>query len=182
MLLKGCLHCHTTCSDGDLTPQEVADAYQARGYDFIAYTDHDYFPRQRCLEAYRAVRTDMIVFTGIELTVFEKGYLHINKIKGDREVLHVMNHLGEYDLPLAKIIERLAAVAQAYPLDAVEITTKGFRNREFEVPEIAYPKIASDDSHTRLGIGRAWIEMDTGRSKDAILRAVKNDDFWNCYL
>ena len=34
----------------------------------------------------------------------------------------------------------------------------------------------------RLGIGRAWIEMDAGRSKDAILRAVKNDDFWNCYL
>jgi hypothetical protein len=124
----------------------------------------------------------MIVFTGIELTVFEKGYLHINKIEGDRDVLHVMNHLGEYDLPLAKIIERLAAVAQTYPLDAVEITTKGFRNREFEVPEIAYPKIASDDSHTRLGIGRAWIEMDAGRSKDAILRAVKNDDFWNCYL
>jgi len=182
MLLKGCVHCHTTCSDGDLTPQEVADAYQAGGYDFIAYTDHDYFPRQRCLKAYRAVRTEMIVFTGIELTVFEKGYLHINKIEGDREVLHVMNHLGEYDLPLAKIIERLAAVAQTYPLDAVEITTKGFRNREFEVPEIAYPKIASDDSHTRLGIGRAWIEMDVGRSKDEILRAVKNDDFWNCYL
>jgi predicted metal-dependent phosphoesterase TrpH len=182
MLLKGCLHCHTTCSDGELAPQEVVEAYQARGYDFIALTDHDYFPRQRCLEAYRGIRSDLIVFYGIELTVFEKGYLHFNRIEGEREVLHILNHLGEYDLPLAKIVERLAALAKQYPLDAVEITTRGFRNPEFEVDDIPYPKMASDDSHTRQGIGRAWIEMDAARSMDAILRAVKHNDFWNCYL
>ncbi len=26
MFLKGCLHTHTSCSDGKLTPQEVANA------------------------------------------------------------------------------------------------------------------------------------------------------------
>ena len=31
MLLKGCLHTHTTCSDGKLSPQEVANEYGSRG-------------------------------------------------------------------------------------------------------------------------------------------------------
>ena len=127
------------------------------------------------------------------LAIFEPGevIIYINEIMQnpnelfDSEGVAMVNtlKLGSKGLQdAARDAERLAAVAQTYPLDAVEITTKGFRNREFEVPEIAYPKIASDDSHTRLGIGRAWIEMDAGRSKDAILRAVKHDDFWNCYL
>lgn len=35
------LHAHTTCSDGDLSPAELIDAYAARGYDALAITDHD---------------------------------------------------------------------------------------------------------------------------------------------
>ena len=39
--LKGNLHTHTTRSDGRLSPQERVAAYEARGYDFLALTDHD---------------------------------------------------------------------------------------------------------------------------------------------
>jgi hypothetical protein len=42
--------------------------------------------------------------------------------------------------------------------------------------------IASDDMNTRVGIGRAWIELDAPRAKDAIIRAIKKGRFWNCYL
>lgn len=38
---KANLHCHTTVSDGRLTPEEVKEAYMAEGYSVIAYTDHD---------------------------------------------------------------------------------------------------------------------------------------------
>ena len=38
--LKGNLHTHTTLSDGRLSPQERVTAYEARGYDFLALTDH----------------------------------------------------------------------------------------------------------------------------------------------
>ena len=38
--LKGNLHTHTTESDGLKSPLEVADWYAARGYDFLAITDH----------------------------------------------------------------------------------------------------------------------------------------------
>lgn len=35
------MHCHTTISDGQLTPEEVKEAYKARGYSIVAYTDHE---------------------------------------------------------------------------------------------------------------------------------------------
>lgn len=182
MLMKGCLHTHSSCSDGKMTPQEVADAYEARGYDFIAFTDHDYLLTPGSDEIYDRVRTSMIILKGIELTVFAKGYVHVSRIHGEKDLLHIFNHLGEYDLTMEQIMDRINTISQMFPLDAVEITSKGFRNREYEVPEIGFSKIASDDSHTMVGIGRAWIELDVQRNKDAIIRAVREGDFWNCYL
>lgn len=38
---KANLHCHSTFSDGDLTPEQIKEAYMARGYSIVAYTDHD---------------------------------------------------------------------------------------------------------------------------------------------
>jgi hypothetical protein len=183
MILKGCVHTHTTCSDGKMTPQAVAEAYQARGYDFIAFTDHDYLLKPDYLEEYSRVRSELVLFHGIELTVFFKGYLHVSKIAGDREHLHVLNHLGEYSLVMDQLFERIQTVADMFPLDAVEITSKGFRHTEYEIPEIKYPKIASDDMHAIVGIGRAWIEVDAPRrEKDSIIQAIRHGDFWNCYL
>jgi len=182
VLLKGGLHIHTTCSDGELTPQEAANAYEEKGYDFIAFTDHDYLLKKDYREVYSRVKSDMIILHGIELTVFAKGYLHVNRIEGDQEVLHVFNHIGEYDLTVEQIRDRIACVAEQYPLDAVEITSKGFREKELESLDLPYPKIASDDSHGRGGIGRAWIELDAPREKDKIIRAIKKGRFWNCYL
>ena len=37
---KGNFHCHTTGSDGWVTPQEAAAQYRQAGYDFLAVTDH----------------------------------------------------------------------------------------------------------------------------------------------
>ena len=182
MFLKGCLHTHTSCSDGKLTPQEVVDAYQNRGFDFVAFTDHDYLLKPRSEEIYQQVRSDLILFTGVELTVFVKGYVHVSRVPGEKEVLHIFNHPGQYNLTLPQILSRIQAVAEIYPLDTVEVTANGFRRREYEIPEIPYPKIAADDSHGVEGIGRAWIELDAKRTKDSLLRAVKRGDFWNCYL
>ena len=38
--LKGQLHLHTSISDGDATPIQVAQEYKEMGYDFIYFTDH----------------------------------------------------------------------------------------------------------------------------------------------
>ena len=38
---KSNLHCHTTVSDGKLTPEQIKEEYVKMGYSIIAYTDHD---------------------------------------------------------------------------------------------------------------------------------------------
>ena len=39
-ILKGALHCHTTRSDGKMTPEDVMALHKENGYDFMAITDH----------------------------------------------------------------------------------------------------------------------------------------------
>ena len=38
---KANLHCHTTLSDGRLTPQQVKAHYLEHGYSVVAFTDHN---------------------------------------------------------------------------------------------------------------------------------------------
>src|SRR4051812_44910849 len=38
---KGNLHTHSLWSDGDDFPEMIADWYRARGYDFLALSDHN---------------------------------------------------------------------------------------------------------------------------------------------
>lgn len=40
---KANLHCHTTLSDGELTPEQVKEAYKAQGYSIVAFTDHRHY-------------------------------------------------------------------------------------------------------------------------------------------
>lgn len=35
------MHCHTTMSDGVLSPEEIKEIYMKEGYSVVAYTDHD---------------------------------------------------------------------------------------------------------------------------------------------
>lgn len=39
--LKGSIHCHSTASDGLLSPDDVAKFYEERGYSFLSITDHE---------------------------------------------------------------------------------------------------------------------------------------------
>ena len=44
--LWGNLHAHSTNSDGARSPKNVIRDYSARGYDFLALSDHDTFTDQ----------------------------------------------------------------------------------------------------------------------------------------
>lgn len=41
--LRGGLHCHTTRSDGRLTPRETLEYAAKQGFDFMALTDHQIY-------------------------------------------------------------------------------------------------------------------------------------------
>jgi hypothetical protein len=47
---KANLHCHTTVSDGAMTPQQVKDWYKAHGYSIVSITDHSKYVWHRELE------------------------------------------------------------------------------------------------------------------------------------
>jgi hypothetical protein len=182
MLLRGQLHTHTTCSDGSQTPQEVADIYAGLGFDFVAFTDHDHLLKPSYRTALASVRSELLIFSGVELTVkSRKGYVHVSRIEGDREILHIFNHPADCGLPLRETLKCIAEVAERYPLDAVEATSHGFPTPLFDIPAIGYSRVAADDSHDRPGCGRAWIELDCDRDKDAIVTAIRTGCFRNGY-
>ena len=78
-VLKGALHTHTTCSDGQLTPPELVAAYRELGFQFVAITDHDHLLRPDYWDALPKDEPDFLVFKGVELTVFERGYVHVGR-------------------------------------------------------------------------------------------------------
>lgn len=38
---KANLHCHSTVSDGEMTPEKLKQRYMSQGYSIVAYTDHE---------------------------------------------------------------------------------------------------------------------------------------------
>jgi hypothetical protein len=176
--LKGQLHIHTTASDGRLTPQEAADLYSSLGFGFIAYTDHDHLLKPNYPEMIAAVKTELLVFSGIEHTVGTRwGYVHVNQIDGEQEKLFVFNHPADYGLSVKQVREAMEDVSQKYPIAAVEITHMGFYTPDFDTELLPYPKLATDDSHNSLACGRTWIELDCIRDKDEIIRQIKCGNF-----
>ena len=172
-ILKGALHTHTTKSDGKLTPGEVLRTYRDLGFDFVALTDHDFLLRPNAYAEVPDEFEGMLVFKGVEKTVFARGYLHVNEIPGVGEVLRVFNHPAEYGFSVERMLERLAEVQKKLTIDALEVSEKGFYTPEYDIDAIPLPKVVSDDSHTREMCGRAWIEVAAARDKDEIIRAIK---------
>lgn len=61
---KANLHCHTTCSDGKLTPEEIKAIYKEKGYQIIAFTDHDHLRSQ-----YHLTESDFLALTAYEISI-----------------------------------------------------------------------------------------------------------------
>lgn len=64
---KANLHCHTTISDGRLTPEQVKEQYMAHGYSVVAYTDHNLMVPHPELQS-----DDFVALTGYEIDVEEQ--------------------------------------------------------------------------------------------------------------
>ena len=60
------MHCHSTCSDGKQTPEELKALYKAHGYSFLAITDHDHLNGHAYLDD-----EDFITITSMECAIKE---------------------------------------------------------------------------------------------------------------
>jgi hypothetical protein len=178
--LRGNLHAHTTFSDGVRSPGALLAEYEARGYDFLAITDHEdhanlVWPEYR--RALDALDGRLLVFEGLELDYAPLAQ-HVGRVVGEREVLHVLNHPARYKLSVEDTVERMRIIREAgLGLDAVEVTDTGFYRPLYDTEEIPLVKIATDDAHRPPHFGRAWIEVEARRDRDAIIRAIRAGDF-----
>lgn len=85
---KANLHCHTTVSDGQKTPEEIKEMYKEKGYSVIAYSDHEVLVPHDDLND-----ENFLALCAFELGVQEnkegafafKKACHVNVIALDRE-------------------------------------------------------------------------------------------------
>lgn len=76
-ILNADLHCHSTVSDGTLTPEALAERAQARGVELWSLTDHDEISGQhRAMAAAHAVGLPYLTGTEISVT-FANTTVHI---------------------------------------------------------------------------------------------------------
>ena len=99
------------------------------------------------------------------------------RVPGERETLHILNHPARYHLSVAQTLERIRRIgAGGLKLDAIEVTETCTRYPVYESSEIPLVKIATDDAHRPPHFGRAWIEVEAARDRDAIIRAIRAGD------
>ena len=97
---------------------------------------------------------------------------------GDAETLYILNHPARYKLSVAETLDRMHAIRRAgWPLEAMEVTDTGMYRPFYDTAEIPLVKIATDDAHRPPHFGRAWIEVEASRERDAIIRAIRAGDF-----
>lgn len=77
---KGNIHCHTTNSDGCLSPEEVVKIYKEKGYSFLAISDHDLYSDYRK----ELNSPEFILLPAIEAT----AVLYKDREKTERLCLH----------------------------------------------------------------------------------------------
>ena len=63
------LHTHSVLSDGILTPQEVKDAYKAKGYQILCLTDHNIIANHSEMN-----EPDFLMLTGAEINLNNSNY------------------------------------------------------------------------------------------------------------
>ncbi|WP_394348655.1 PHP domain-containing protein, partial [Halovivax sp.] len=86
--LRGNLHAHSTASDGVRAPERVIEDYAARGYDFLAVSDHDTFTDP---SRYRD-ETKLTLLPAVEVSANGPHLLHVGATEAvtpneDRQVV-----------------------------------------------------------------------------------------------
>ncbi|HEY7649173.1 MAG TPA: PHP domain-containing protein [Methylomirabilota bacterium] len=176
-LLKGNLHAHTTFSDGIFAPQRLVQAYEGLGYDFLAITDHDDLIGDQYWLALERLAPNLLLFHGVEIS-YRAFPQHVGKVMGERETLYVLNHPARYKLSVNDTLQRIGVLqGDGLPLDAIEVTDTGLYRSQYHTTAIPLVKVATDDAHKPVHFGRAWIEVDAARDRDAIIRAIRAGDF-----
>jgi predicted metal-dependent phosphoesterase TrpH len=112
--LKIDLHCHSTCSDGALTPVELVQRAQQMQVDVLAITDHDTVAGIAAARDYvKSSKIKLNIIAGIELSTSWHGFdIHVVglRVNNDDPVFleRLEGQLAERDKRAERICEKLA--------------------------------------------------------------------------
>ncbi|WHY65913.1 DNA polymerase/3'-5' exonuclease PolX [Neobacillus sp. SuZ13] len=118
--IKGDLHMHSTWSDGAHSIEQMADACRARGYQYMAITDHSQYlkvanglTRERLLMQREEINRlnqkydDFLILAGVEMDILPDGSLdYDDELLADMDFVIASIH-SAFSQPREKIMERL---------------------------------------------------------------------------
>ncbi|MFT8321374.1 MAG: DNA polymerase/3'-5' exonuclease PolX [Bacillus sp. (in: firmicutes)] len=130
--IKGDLHMHSTWSDGAFSIEEMVEANRARGYQYMAITDHSHYLKvangltpERLREQIQVIRQlnekydDITILAGIEMDILPDGSLdYEDSLLAELDIVIASIH-SAFSQPKDKIMERLTKAMQNKYVDII---------------------------------------------------------------
>jgi len=157
--VRGNLHTHTTLSDGDATPFEVARWYQNHGYGFLAITDHNLLS---ATDASAGATSGLLLVPGEEITMRAQVLpVHVNAL-----CTHAVIPGGTFaraidalDYAIAEVHSQGGVALVNHPNFDLALMTKDVENAPGEeLLEIAsgHPYVHTQGDSTHLSHEQLW--------------------------
>lgn len=138
------LHCHTTCSDGSLSPKELILHAKEIGLAGLSITDHD------TIVAYEtaidvAKEVGVLLGSGVEFSSVDQGInVHILgydiDLQNPKLKVFCEKHLQRRFDRILKILKKLET--KGFPLDSEELKIQAFQGHPVGRPHIAAAMVA----------------------------------------
>ncbi|WP_406686660.1 DNA polymerase/3'-5' exonuclease PolX [Rossellomorea vietnamensis] len=130
--IKGDLHMHSTWSDGAYSIEEMVEACRAKGYHYMAITDHSQYLRvangltpERLVKQIDEIKElnkkydDIEILSGIEMDILPDGTLDYDDDLLKRVDLVVASIHSSFSQPREKIMERLKTALESAHVDII---------------------------------------------------------------
>lgn len=162
--IRGDLHMHTTATDGKATLEEMIEAAQAKGYQYIAITDHSQrvsmangLDEKRLLEQWSEIdeinesgRFKITVLKGIECDILEQGGMDLSdEVLSEADWVLGAIHYGQ-NQSLKQITDRILGAIANPNVDCIAHPTGRLINKR-EPYEVAMEEVfAAAQEHQKL--------------------------------